>query len=73
VVQIPRRCPGNCQEWCRYPVGALATVRSGAGALAIVRSGAENGLLSPRLRFSQDASLGNFLLEPAWPIKKATP
>ena len=39
VVQVPGRCPGNCQQWCGCPAGALATVRSGAGTLATVRSG----------------------------------
>ena len=71
VVQVPRRCPVRsgagapqvpCQEWCRYPVGALATVRSGA----------EIGLLSLRLSVSQGASLGDFLLAPVCPIEKVT-
>ena len=30
--QVPRRCPAQCQEWARYPAGALASVRSGTGA-----------------------------------------
>ena len=52
-----------CQEWYRYPVGALATVRSGA----------EIGPLSLRLSVSQQgASLGDFLLAPACPIEKVT-
>jgi len=45
----------NCQEWCRYPTGALSSVRSGA----------EIGLRSPWLSVSQGASLGDFLLAPA--------
>jgi len=47
---------------CRYPAGALASVRSGA----------ETGLLSLRLSVSQGASLGYFLLAPACPIEKVT-
>ena len=31
VVQVPRRCPAQCQEWCRYPAGALPSDRAGAG------------------------------------------
>jgi len=30
VVQVSRRCPDRCQEWCRYPAGCLVSVRSGA-------------------------------------------
>jgi len=62
VAQVPCRCPGHCQEWCRYP----------AGALTAVRSGAEIGLLSLRLSVSQGASLGDFLLAPVCPIEKVT-
>jgi len=47
---------------CRYPTGALTTVRSGA----------EIGLLSLRQSVSQGASLGDFLLAPACPIEKVT-
>ena len=53
----------SCQEWCRYPAGALTSVRSGA----------EIGPLSLRLSVSQGASLGDFLLAPACPIEKVTP
>jgi len=52
----------SCQEWCRCPAGALASVRSGA----------EIGLLSFRLSISQDAPLGDFLLAPSCPIEKVT-
>ena len=27
---VPRRCPVQCQKWCRYPAGAQFSVRSGA-------------------------------------------
>jgi len=30
VVQVPRRCLGQYQKWCRYPADALVSVRSGA-------------------------------------------
>ena len=66
----------SCQEWCRYPTGAPATVRSGAGTPQVpcipVRSAAEIGLLSLKLSLSQGASLGDFLLAPACPIEKVT-
>ena len=54
------RCPVQCQGWYRYPAGALASISSGA----------EIGLLSLRLRVSQGASLGDFLLAPPCPIEK---
>jgi len=54
--------PSSCQEWCRYPAGALTTVRSGA----------EIGFLSLRLSVSQGASLGDFLLAPPCPVEKVT-
>jgi len=52
----------NCQGWCRYPAGVLASVRSGA----------EIGLLSVRLSVFKGASLGDFLLAPVCPIEKVT-
>jgi len=52
----------GCQWWCRYPTGALASVRGGA----------KIGLLSPGLRVSQGASLGDFLFVPACLIVKVT-
>jgi len=58
VVQIPHRCPGNCQKSCRYPTDALATVRS--------------GLVIRRLSVSQGVSLGDLLLAPMCPIEKVT-
>jgi len=86
VVQVSRRCPVRsgagipqvpCQEWCRYPAGALSgvvqvtrrcPVRSGAGTpqmpCTAVRSGTEIDLLSLRLSVSQGASLGDLLLAP---------
>ena len=55
----------SCQEWCRYPAGALFSVRSGAGTLQVpctaVRVGAEIGLLSLRLSISQGAPLKDFM------------
>jgi len=54
--------PSNCQEWYRYPAGALTGVRSGA----------ETGLLSLRLSASQGAPFRDFLLVPACPIEKVT-
>jgi len=38
-MKVPRRCPAQFQGWCRYPAGALSSVRSGAGALDSVKSG----------------------------------
>jgi len=35
VVQVPCRCPHECQEWCRYPTGAFVGVRSGADTLQV--------------------------------------
>ena len=37
VVQVPCRCPGSCQQWCRYRAGALAAVSNGAGTLQVPR------------------------------------
>ena len=48
VVQVPRRCPGQCQ------------------------GSAEISLLSLKLRVSQGAPIGDFLLAPACPIEKVT-
>ena len=31
MAQVPRRCTVLCQEWCRYPAGALFSVRSVVG------------------------------------------
>ena len=44
-MQVPRRCHGQCQQWCRYPADVLSSVSSDAGALASVSSGAKPGLL----------------------------
>ena len=53
-----------------------AAVRSGAGTPQVpctaVRSGADIGLRSLRPSVSQDISLGDFLLAPAFPIEKVT-
>jgi len=63
--------PSNCQQWCRYPSGALSGVVQ-VPLRCPVRSGAEVGLLSLRLSVSQGASLGDFLLAPACSIEKVT-
>ena len=72
VVRVPGRCPGNCQEWCRYPGNCQEWCRYPAGALATVRSGAEIGLQILSLSVSQGVSLGDFLLAPVCPIEKIT-
>ena len=59
----------HCQEWCRYPAGALSGVVQ-VPRRCTVRSGAEIGLL--RLIVFQGASLGDFLLAPACSIEKVT-
>jgi len=59
-VHVPRRCPANCQEWCRYPAGALTGVRRGA----------QIDSLSLWLSVSQHASLGDFPLAPMCPMEK---
>jgi len=56
VVQVP----------CRYPAGTLQV------PCTAVRSGAEIGLLNRRLRVSQGASLGDFLLAPGCSLEKLT-
>jgi len=53
---------GQLSGVCRYPAGALISVRSGA----------EIGLLGSRLSVSQGASLGDFLLASSCPIDKVT-
>ena len=52
----------NCQEWCRYPAGALSGMVQ-VPRRCPVRSGAEIGLLSLRLGISHGAALGDFLLQ----------
>jgi len=51
-----------CQEWCRYPSGALANISSGP----------EISRLGLRLSVSQGPPLGDFLIAPACPIEKVT-
>jgi len=77
VVQVPSRCPDNCQEWCRYLAGALATAEIGLLSLRLsVSQGASlrNCMLAPAcpIENSQGASLGDFMLAPACPIEKVT-
>jgi len=58
-----------CQEWCRYPSGALSGVVQ-VPLRCPVRSGAEIGLLSLRSSVLRGVLLGDFLLAPAYPHRE---
>jgi len=67
---------GQLSGVCRYPAGALLSVRSVAGTPQVprtaVRSGAEVGLLSLRLSVSQGVSLGDSRSAPTCSINNVT-